>query len=211
MAISRFKHTLTYGFLLPLLIKQHELFKKDFILNCFLYHDILNDYKYIYKDGNIHNQHLTIVHINNNVNMHFKEWENSIEQLDNFKTGYPLPTKTPNLISAKVLSFPEQYNKDYYNFLHGNYSKISQEAKDIIIDFHKLDAGKKYIKQTLTKDNSLRLNWMSLDGIDIPVTQEYWYKPVLKYKPESDFATGEILTSGVINKLEDDFNRYNRR
>lgn len=194
---NNFKHTLTHSFLFPILKNNITQLSTDKIINSFLYDLTIPKYQYYFSEGKILNQHLVLVH-SNSQDVDFLKWETDIQNNELFVTSYDINNTRQGV---KVFKFPTDFEQDYHYFLNGEYSKFTERSKNIIINHHRNISKKEFVRQTLLKEESLRRSWKTSDDIDIPIEQEYFYKPVLQYKSEIPYPTGEVLTELIKSKL----------
>lgn len=190
-----FKKTLSHSFLLPLIKNEftHIQNNDSHVHNVFLYDTDLPQYKYSWNDGEIINQHLIIVQQNRKELAHI-EWLNKFKQSNLYVTHYLI---CRDVFVCIVIRFPREFSSEYAMFLNGEYSSFSFQAKSLIKSHYFGISTKNYVRQTLDKGETLRQMWKKDYDIDFDREQEYWYKPVFIYKPDSKFNTGEVLDKQV--------------
>lgn len=190
---NKFKKTLTYLFLYPLLRDVIPITKSDIVVNAFLYDKAIPLYKYKFEQGNIINQHVVLA-TKNNREYPTLEWKELLKNRDNYKVSYQ---SNDGLLEFFVIEFPKEYTRTYYHFLHGNYSQFSKVTKKIIINFHWNSKVFNIVDGTLYKREALRKSWEEKENLIIPKNEEYWYKPALEYKDYTVLPTGEVLTEEI--------------
>lgn len=190
---NKFKKTLTYLFLYPLLRDVIPVTKSNIVVNAFLYDKAIPLYKYKFEQGKIINQKLTIATLNNR-DLQTIEYKEKLRNSDSYVQSYQ---SSDGLLEFYVIEFPKVYENIYYHFLHGNYSQFSEVSKKIIVDFHKGSKVFNIVDGTLYKREALRKSWEEKEELIIPIAEEYWYKPVLEYKDYTVLPTGEVLTEQI--------------
>ena len=107
---NKFKKTLTYLFLYPLLRDVIPITKSNIVVNAFLYDKAIPLYKYKFEQGKIINQKLTIA-TRNDRNLQTVEYKLKLRNSDNYIQSYQ---SSDGLLEFYVLEFPEIYKDTYY-------------------------------------------------------------------------------------------------
>lgn len=190
--MSYVKYTKTATFLFPLLKIPKELFKCK-VLNsfnsCIVSDRLVNAYlgdesisKYDYKEGYV------FLHINNYQDPNFNSFYDTLCSLTNYVEDYE---SRGNLIF--VFKMSDEMMIDYEILLHGGYSIISKEAKQLIIKNTYYNGELSNIPLILNRALILKESWEKRLGLPNSIVdlenQEVW----AKIKPEKEIITKETL------------------
>jgi len=194
---SRFKKTLAHSFLLPLLEPAIPIYNRDYekrrVINCFLYDEELPQFRYSYAGDRLMSPHLFLL-VRNQKSFSDIEWMNKVQQSIYYKTHYLI---NDDRYIVVVVAVSQPFHNDYTKFLKGQYSKMSERAKQLITSMYKNVPTKNFVLQTINKDDMLRQKWNIEFGLAISKESEYWYKPVMEFKRTNPFSTGEVLTKEI--------------
>lgn len=176
--MSYVKYTKTSTFLFPLLEIPRSLFSckvtnstggilmTNRFLNSYLNDQIISNTEY--NEG----PYIYII-VKSNGDLEFESFYDTLTSLENYTEDFEY-----NDFLIMVFKIPDNYINDYKLLLEGKYSKISDEAKTIIIK-HAFYSGKirTTITKILTKHPSLKLSWEKRLSVNTRVDlkdQEVW-------------------------------------
>lgn len=151
----KIKETKTSNFILPLL-GYPKLFYQPFLVNAYLNTSIYDIYK------------INIL-VRFYASTSFVNLEEGIKSMDTYIDSYDLYEGRYIMFMVEI---PDKFKADFDKVLEGKYSKLSKEAKRLILKGRDATSS---MPKVLSKDKSLKSYWETLLGTSIG-DQEVWPK-----------------------------------
>lgn len=172
--MSNKSESLTYNFILPLFGKPHS-FYSPYLKGAFIADATMRDYN---TEGNI----FLLIERKN-------DYEKLMVSLRGFET-YLTEYDINDFEVMVVLRLSDNFKPDYFKFIDGKYSRMSDEAKALILATSK-PKGNNY--KILTRDSGFREWWEKKLDVELTPEDEVYWKPEIE--KESYLGVGKRETS----------------